>query len=84
MNPPVATCPKCSDEMELGYTPDYAHNTTLLGQWIRGNPKRSWFAIFGYPVIRPTTSGKAVPMGVYRCKSCGFLEFYARDEFAPK
>jgi hypothetical protein len=25
-----------------------------------------------------------VPIGGYRCPSCGFLEMYARDEFAAK
>jgi hypothetical protein len=27
---------------------------------------------------------KLVPIGTYRCSSCGFLEQYARQEFAAK
>ena len=76
-----AECPKCHGTMELGYTPDYGHGGTVyLGYWIRGRAKRGLLSMFNKLLIgRP--QGPAIPIGVYRCQSCGFLEFYARDEF---
>jgi hypothetical protein len=83
MNQPDSTCLKCGGPMELGYTPDYAHGAVYLGRWIRGRPKSRFFSIFDRLLIgRPGTL--AVPIGVQRCQSCGFLEFYAREEFIPK
>lgn len=83
MNQTLPTCPKCQCPMEIGYSPDYSHGSILLGQWIRGQPQRSWLAMFGGLVIR-ATGRKPIPIRVYRCESCGLLESYAREEFEPK
>ena len=83
MNQPDLKCSKCDGQMELGYIPDYAHGAVLLGRWIRGRPNSSWLSIFDRLRIgAPSTL--TVPIGVHRCQSCGFLEFYAREEFLPK
>jgi hypothetical protein len=41
------------------------------------SPKGFWF-------VRKLPDEKLVPIGAFRCSSCGFLEMYARDEFAAK
>ncbi len=83
MNQPESTCPKCDSSMELGYTPDYAHGSVFLGHWIRGRPKSGFLSFFDR--LRIGAPGTlSVPIGVHRCQSCGYLEFYAREEFLPK
>ena len=32
--------------------------------------------------IKPTNA--KIPIGTFRCRTCGFLESYAREEFAEK
>ncbi len=83
MNQLDPTCPKCGSPMELGYIPDYAHGAVLLGRWIRGRPKPGFLSSLDRLRIWPP-SARTVPIGVYRCQSCGYLEFYAREEFLPK
>lgn len=74
-------CPKCDGTMEQGYTADYGHGgTVFLGHWIRGRPSQAFLSMFdALRITKPF--GPFIPIGVYRCQSCGFLEFYARDEF---
>ena len=81
----VELCPKCSDEMESGYLVDRSHGLSYLGQWARGIPKRFWWLLGSVPnTIKAPKNSDLLPIRIYRCKSCGFLESYARAEFAPK
>jgi hypothetical protein len=49
-----------------------------LDTWVEVTPEKSWWG--GAKVSKE----KRVPLGVYRCSVCGFLEFYARREFGMK
>jgi hypothetical protein len=70
-------CPKCEGPMVQGYIPDFFHHSASgVGGWQEGPPKKSiWKG------TKASLSG-GVPIGAFRCKGCGFLEFYANPEFA--
>ena len=69
--------------MEQGYSLDQSHGATFTGQWVKGMPKRSWLDFFGAFIIKNPKMEIRIPIGAFRCRSCGFLEFYAREEFRP-
>ena len=85
MTQSVELCSKCRGEMESGYLVDRSHGRLHAGQWARGIPQQlRWF--FG-PIsnaIKEPMDSDLVPVHTHRCKSCGFLESYARAEFAAK
>jgi len=64
--------------MEQGFVPDFTHGDQLVNQWAPGPPKKSFWASTKVP------KAELVPVAAFRCRSCGFLEFYARDEFAAQ
>ena len=71
-------CPKCGSGMEQGFVLDNSYGTRVVSQWAAGAPLKSiWM---GTKLPDPNL----VPIGAYRCSSCGFLEQYARQEFAAK
>jgi hypothetical protein len=61
--------------MEDGYTLD-THGANGI-RWFRGFAIKSWVK----GINRPQSSG--IPMAAFRCAQCGFVEFYALDEFEP-
>jgi predicted nucleic-acid-binding Zn-ribbon protein len=70
----VDPCPKCRGEMEQGFIVDRGHaNVSLVSSWVPGPPKKSFW--------RATKVDRTIPVGVFRCSRCGFLEAYARPEF---
>ena len=73
-------CPKCQEAMVQGFIPDYAHSASqkLVSSWVEGQPKKSWFT--GTKV----TMERRIPIGAFRCKGCGFLEFFADRKFAAE
>ena len=50
----------------------------LVSSWVEGAPEKALW--------RGTAASDAdhVPVGTFRCSACGFLESYARDDFAAK
>jgi hypothetical protein len=72
-------CPKCQGSMVQGFIPDYASaNSKYVISWAEGQPKRSWWEYTKVPI------GGGIPIGVFRCQGCGYLEFYADEKFAAK
>ena len=71
-------CPKCGKGMEQGFVLDNTYGARVVPQWARGAPLKSLWSGTKLP------EGDFVPVGTYRCSSCGYLESYARDEFAAK
>ena len=47
-------------------------------KWGRGRPQKSWFTTTVLP------EGDPLPVGTFRCTSCGYLEQYAMEEFAAE
>jgi Domain of unknown function (DUF6487) len=71
-------CPKCSGKMEQGFVLDMSHGMRLVSQWAPGPPRKSFWVGTKIP------EGTLVPIGTFRCVSCGYLESYARSEFAAE
>lgn len=67
-------CAKCNGRMEQGFTLE----NSIVSRWVPGSPKKSFLT--GTKIL----GKKLVPIGSFRCESCGYLEFYARDEFAAQ
>lgn len=78
MDATPTVCPKCSGEMERGFVLDMSHAARLVSQWGRGAPQKSFWMATKAP------DDATVPIGTFRCATCGFLESYARDEFAAQ
>lgn len=64
--------------MEQGFVIDRDYGNRRLGQWAAGAPRKSFMTGTKLPEDEP------ISIGTYRCESCGYLESYARPEFAAK
>jgi len=71
-------CVKCQGEMVQGFIPDYVEGAKYISSWVEGQPQSSVWAYTKVPF------GGGIPIGAYRCKGCGYLEFYAHERFAAK
>jgi hypothetical protein len=69
-----SACWKCDGEMTQGFVVDKTHGGVAVGEWGPGAPTASFWT----GTKRPTES---LPIGAFRCSSCGYLEFYAGEEF---
>jgi hypothetical protein len=64
--------------MVLGFVPDATHGGARVGQWYEGRPRTSFWT--GMKIER----GAGIPIGVFRCAGCGYLEFFADPTFAAE
>lgn len=65
-------CSECGGTMQEGYILDITPSGRVQSSWIEGQPETSFLHGF------LTTKGKQAFYTIaYRCKSCGFLKFYA-------
>ncbi len=71
-------CPKCAGRMEQGFVLDSDYGSRHVGQWVAGAPRKSFWRGTKFP------EGTQIPVGTFRCSGCGFLESYARTEFAAR
>lgn len=79
MSAEPAICPKCRAEMVQGFIADFtAGGTRLVTHWVEGAPEKSFWHSTNVP------PDGCIPVGVFRCSSCGFLESYARPEFEAR
>jgi hypothetical protein len=74
-------CPKCNGEMVQGFIWHATGPTRLVSSWVEGAPeKTSWL----FQESTKVPKDKCVPVGAFRCSACGFVESYARPEFAAQ
>ena len=79
MNVEKSGCPRCGGEMAQGFTVDWHQGgQRRVTSWVEGAPEKSFWHGTSVP------EEKCVPVGTFRCSGCGFLESYARSEFAAK
>ncbi len=71
-------CPKCKAEMIQGWVMDVTYGGRVPSHWAPGPPRDSIWTGTKLPDEAP------VPIGAFRCSACGYLEYYARQEFAPR
>lgn len=72
------SCPKCSAPMEQGFVMDQTYGAQMVGHWAAGPPQKSFWQGTKSP------ERESIPIGTFRCSACGYLESFARPEFAPK
>jgi len=78
MREPAGQCLKCNGRMEQGFVIDNTHGGRIVSQWVAGAPLKSLWQGTRVP------HDGSIPIGTYRCSSCGYLEAYARPEFAAQ
>ena len=78
--PQESDCPKCGGNMEQGYSTE-SFNIHLITRitvphfWLSGTPVLNrWGGIDQ----KRTDPSKAVPITIFRCATCGYLESFAR------
>jgi predicted Zn-ribbon and HTH transcriptional regulator len=71
-------CPKCKGAMVQGFIFEFDGPLRKVSSWVEGAPEKSFWQ------KTKVRKEKIVPIGTYRCSVCGFLESYARDEFAAQ
>lgn len=74
MNDRSTTCCKCDGQLVQGFVVDHTYGGLAAGEWGPGAPIPSFWT----GTKRPA---ETLPIGAFRCSSCGFLEFYAGQEF---
>jgi hypothetical protein len=72
-------CPKCNGEMLQGFIFESQGPSHMVSTWVEGAPEKKTF--WGGAKV---PADKCVPVGTFRCSACGFLESYARPEFAAE
>ena len=75
------TCPKCDGEMERGFVLDKTLGAHFATHWVPGDPAKSVMWGLKLPNL---LSKQPVPISTFRCASCGYLESYARKDYAAK
>jgi uncharacterized protein DUF6487 len=71
-------CPKCNNKMEQGFVMELTSGPRLVTHWAPGPPQKSFWSGTKMP------DEGLVPIGTFRCSSCGFLESFAMPEFSAK
>lgn len=80
MNQSPSRCAKCAGEMEQGFVLDNAdRGGRVVSRWAAGAPQKSVGTL-----LKAVSADSVFPIGTLRCKSCGYLESYARPEFAAR
>ena len=78
MSNQILKCPKCQGEMTQGFVPDFSHSAAIVAAWHEGQPRKSFWT------RTKVRLRDGVTIGVFRCRGCGFLEFYADPKFAAQ
>lgn len=69
-------CPKCNGPMVQGFVLDYTGGVArIVSHWAAGVPRDSSWG------TGPKLPEQVIPIGTFRCSSCGYLESYAMPEF---
>jgi len=62
--------------MDQGFIPDSAYAGIFVSSWQQGTPQQSFWH------KTKVDHGKGIPIGVFKCIKCGYLEMYASPSFA--
>ncbi len=64
--------------MVQGFVADCSHAIIGVSTWVEGPPEKSFW--YGTKVAQE----QCIPIGTFRCTSCGYLELYAKPEFGQQ
>jgi hypothetical protein len=65
--------------MVQGFVPDFfSHGAANVPHWNEGVPEKSFWTRTN------ARANQGIAIGAFRCNRCGFLEFYAREEFTAQ
>jgi hypothetical protein len=64
--------------MVQGFTFESEGPKRMVSTWVEGAPEKA------FRNSAKVEAEKCIPVGTFRCSVCGFLESYARPEFAPQ
>jgi hypothetical protein len=64
--------------MVQGFIVDFTYGGRMVSSWVEGEPEKSFWTGTKVPIE------STIPVGTFRCSGCGFLESYAKPEFASK
>ena len=79
MSTKAIQCPKCNGGMVQGFIFDRADGgRRSVINWVEGAPEKSFWTVTSVP------KQNCLPVATFRCSVCGFLESYARPEFAAR
>ena len=78
MSAETTRCPKCNGAMVQGFIFEFDGAQRKVSSWVEGAPEKTPWHGTNVP------EDKCIPVGVYRCSNCGFLESYALPVFAAK
>lgn len=69
------SCPRCRGAMEDGFVLDKGDNNRgYVPHWFEGQPEASfWCGV-------KSRGRRSYPIRVLRCRGCGYLEAYARED----
>ena len=71
-------CVKCAGVMEEGFIPDFGQYEYVRAvRWIEGKPEKSFWS--GTKI----DNRKEAHISAYRCRECGYVEIYAKEETQP-
>jgi len=74
--PRTIFCQKCAAEIQPGFL--HSPGVRPMGGFVSTDPVRWRNARAGeYPGFLPSANDVSLPVMVYRCGDCGYLEFYA-------
>jgi hypothetical protein len=77
MTPLPTTCPKCSGRLVHGFSVEFG-GPPQVASWVEGEPEKAWLG------TKVPPRSEHIPIAMLRCSGCGYLESYARPEFAAK
>lgn len=77
-------CPKCGGAMVRGYITNFSLGRPIhpgvISTWVAGMPSET----SGWHGGGQVAADRCIPAATFRCGGCGFLESYARPEFATE
>lgn len=71
-------CPNCKSEMQQGFVIDNTYGARIVSHWAAGAPRKSFWVGTKLP------EEQQIPIGTFRCPTCGYLQSYARNDFAAQ
>lgn len=69
-------CAKCGGPFVHGFTVELTNGPPMVGFWVEGEPRKSWLG------LSLPSRKEWIPIATLRCSACGYVESYARPEFA--